>query len=138
MARSYWSKLFPSRFEFKRFISSSSSTFEAFDPPPSVHHRRVVVTGIPPPALSLYVADVCIMGLGMVTPLGCGVENTWKQLIEGECGIRAITLEDLNMNGFDKETQLHTFDQLTSKVAAIVPRGTNSGDFNEEIWLNSK
>lgn len=74
----------------------------------------------------------------MVTPLGCGVEVTWKRLIEGECGIRALTLEDLKMNAFDRETQLHTFDQLTSRVAAIVPCGTNHGEFNEEVWLNSK
>ncbi|KAF5949966.1 hypothetical protein HYC85_011959, partial [Camellia sinensis] len=79
-----------------------------------------------------------VAGLGMVTPLGCGVETTWKRLIEGVCGVRAITPEDLKMSGFDRETQLHTFDQLTSKVAAIVPCGTNPGDFNEDIWLNSK
>ncbi|XP_021890163.1 3-oxoacyl-[acyl-carrier-protein] synthase, mitochondrial isoform X1 [Carica papaya] len=99
----------PSRLHFLRYISSSNSP------------RRVVVTG-----------------LGMVTPLGCGVEVTWKRLIEGECGIRALTLEDLKMNAFDRETQLHTFDQLTSRVAAIVPCGTNHGEFNEEVWLNSK
>ena len=74
----------------------------------------------------------------MVTPLGCGVETTWKCLIEGKCGIRAVTPEDLKMNAFDKETQMLTFDQLTSKVAAIVPCGTNPGKFNEELWLNSK
>ncbi|XP_057507012.1 3-oxoacyl-[acyl-carrier-protein] synthase, mitochondrial [Actinidia eriantha] len=120
MARRYWPRLFPSRFQFNRFISSSSA-FKAFDPPPSVPHRRVVVTG-----------------LGLVTPLGCGVESTWKRLIEGECGVRAITPEDLQMSGFDKETRLHTFDQLSSKVAATVPCGTNSGEFNDEIWLNPK
>ena len=74
----------------------------------------------------------------MLTPLGCGVETTWKRLIEGRCAIRAISPEDLKMNGFDRETQLHAYDQLTSKVAAIVPCGTNPGDFNEELWLNSK
>lgn len=79
-----------------------------------------------------------ILGLGMVTPLGCGVEATWKRLIEGDCGIKAITIEDLKMSGFDKETQLHTFDQLASKIAAVVPCGTNSNEFNEELWLNSK
>ncbi|GFY97584.1 beta-ketoacyl synthase [Actinidia rufa] len=120
MARRYWPRLFPSRFLFNRFISSSSA-FKAFDPPPSVPHRRVVVTG-----------------LGLVTPLGCGVESTWKRLIEGECGVRAITSEDLKMSGFDKETRLHTFDQLSSKVAATVPCGTNSGEFNDAIWLNPK
>ncbi|KAI8552059.1 hypothetical protein RHMOL_Rhmol06G0235000 [Rhododendron molle] len=74
----------------------------------------------------------------MVTPLGCGVEATWKRLIVGECGVRAITPEDLKMSEFDKETRLHTYDQLTSKVAATVPCGTNSDQFNEEIWLNTK
>lgn len=119
-----WRKLVvPSRFHFSRRISSSSSSpgFGAFDSPPVVHSRRVVVTG-----------------LGMVTPLGCGVETTWKSLIEGGCGIRAITPEDIKMNSFDRETQLHTFDQLTSKVAAIVPCGTNPGEFNQDLWLNSK
>lgn len=79
-----------------------------------------------------------LAGLGLVTPLGCGVESTWKRLIEGDCGVRGLTLEDLKMKGFDSETQLHTFDQLTSKVAAIVPCGTNSDEFNEDLWLNSK
>ncbi|KAF7141518.1 hypothetical protein RHSIM_Rhsim06G0170000 [Rhododendron simsii] len=74
----------------------------------------------------------------MVTPLGCGVEATWKRLIVGECGVRAITPQDLKMSEFDEETRLHTYDQLTSKVAATVPCGTNSDQFNEEIWLNSK
>ncbi|KAL6143970.1 hypothetical protein ACLB2K_054665 [Fragaria x ananassa] len=105
-----WRKLFTRR------ISSSS-----FDPPPLVHSRRVVVTG-----------------MGLVTPLGCGVETTWKRLVDGACGIRGLTLEDLKMNGFDAETQAHSFDQLTSKVAAIVPTGTNLGEFNEDLWLNSK
>lgn len=84
------------------------------------------------------VEDLVFVGLGMVTPLGCGVETTWGSLIEGRCGIRAITPEDIRMNSFDRETQLHTFDQLSSKVAAIVPCGTNPGEFNEALWLNSK
>ncbi|KOM35297.1 hypothetical protein LR48_Vigan02g144700 [Vigna angularis] len=74
----------------------------------------------------------------MVTPLGCGVGTTWNRLIDGECGVRALSLEDLKMSSFDKETQLSAFDHLTSKVAALVPTGTNPGEFNDQIWLNSK
>uniref|UniRef100_A0A7N0TAM3 3-oxoacyl-[acyl-carrier-protein] synthase n=1 Tax=Kalanchoe fedtschenkoi TaxID=63787 RepID=A0A7N0TAM3_KALFE len=96
-----------------------SRSFSSSSPAPMT--RRVVVTG-----------------LGMVTPLGCGVEATWKRLIEGQCGVRAISLPDLKMSAFDRDTQLHTFDQLTSKVAALVPCGSNLGEFNEELWLNSK
>lgn len=79
-----------------------------------------------------------MIGLGIVTPLGCGVEVTWKRLIEGECGIRAITVEDLKMKSFDIETQQQTFNQLSSRVAGIVPCGSNPGEFNEDLWLNSK
>lgn len=82
--------------------------------------------------------DSIAVGLGMVTPLGCGVDTTWKNLIEGRCGVRKITPEDLKMDGFDREAQGHTFDQLSSKVASIVPCGTNLGEFNEQLWLNSK
>ncbi|KAJ1416822.1 Thiolase-like [Sesbania bispinosa] len=103
------------------YRSISSTGGAPFPPPPIVSSRRVVVTG-----------------LGMVTPLGCGVDKTWKHLIDGKCGVRALCLEDLKMNGFDRETQLSTFEQLTSKVAAVVPTGTNPGEFNEEMWLNSK
>ncbi|XP_058107332.1 3-oxoacyl-[acyl-carrier-protein] synthase, mitochondrial isoform X2 [Magnolia sinica] len=111
-------RLFRHRFQISRCFSSPSLSF---DPPPAILQRRVVVTG-----------------LGMVTPLGCGVETTWRRLIDGRCGIRALTPGDLKMEGFDKETTLHTFEQLVSKVAAIVPSGTDEGEFNEEIWLRSK
>ncbi|GFP86665.1 3-oxoacyl-[acyl-carrier-protein] synthase mitochondrial [Phtheirospermum japonicum] len=116
LARCNCNRLVTSIIPFSRFFSSVP-----FDPPPLISTRRVVVTG-----------------LGMVTPLGCGVDVTWKRLVDGECGIRAITIEDLKMNSFDRETQLHTFDQLTSKVAGIVPCGSNPGEFSEQLWLNSK
>ncbi|XP_009609922.1 3-oxoacyl-[acyl-carrier-protein] synthase, mitochondrial [Nicotiana tomentosiformis] len=112
-----WLGLIPTRVHFHRFSSSTSFNH----PPPAYPLRRVVVTG-----------------LGMVTPLGCGVKTTWKRLTEGECGVRAISPDDLKMNGFDPEVKSYTFDQLTSKVAAIVPCGSSSGEFDEQLWLNSK
>ncbi|KAL3649757.1 hypothetical protein CASFOL_006160 [Castilleja foliolosa] len=116
LARQNCNRLVTSIKPFSRLFSSVP-----FDPPPLISPRRVVVTG-----------------LGMVTPLGCGVDVTWKRLIEGECGIRAITIEDLKMNEFDRETQVYTFNQLTSKVAGIVPCGSKPGEFSEQLWLNSK
>lgn len=34
---------------------------------------------------------IVVTGMGAVTPIGCGVENYWNNLINGECGIDEIT-----------------------------------------------
>ncbi|KAG9445310.1 hypothetical protein H6P81_016650 [Aristolochia fimbriata] len=111
------------RIMFRKIFSVRhfSARSQPFAPPPIRDQRRVVVTG-----------------LGLVTPLGCGVETTWGRLVKGGCGIRALTHDDLQMEGFDKETVAYTFDQLSSKVAAVVPCGTNAGEFNEGAWLRNK
>ncbi|XXG73974.1 hypothetical protein AAC387_Pa07g2813 [Persea americana] len=111
--------------------SASQSYLDDLPPPPVLPHRRVVVTG-----------------MGLVSPLGCGVQSTWRRLIDGGCGIRAISPEDLKMEGFDEEARSHAFNQLTCKVAAFVPCGSgttggtgdgdSSSEFNEDLWLRSK
>ncbi|KAG0497835.1 hypothetical protein HPP92_002211 [Vanilla planifolia] len=92
-----------------------------FDPPPATPRRRVVVTG-----------------LGMVTPLGCGVGTVWRRVMEGCCGVRALSPTDLQMEGFGEATVMHAYEQLSSKVVATVPRGKEEGEFDEEKWLQSK
>ena len=37
---------------------------------------------------------VVVTGLGLVTPLGNGVEHSWKGIVEGRSGIRPITTFD--------------------------------------------
>lgn len=64
---------------------------------------------------------VVITGLGLVTPLGNGVEATWKRLTQNESGIRRI-------DTFDTEN-------LASKIAGLVPRGTEAGQFNPDDYL---
>ncbi len=68
---------------------------------------------------------VVITGLGLVTPLACGVEETWQRLIAGKSGARPIT-------------KFRT-DDLATKIACDVPRGT-SGDglFNPDDWVDPK
>eukprot|EP01018_Ginkgo_biloba_P035244 Gb_05560 [translate_table: standard] len=89
-------------------VSVDNAPRPSFGPPPILPQRRVVVTG-----------------LGMVTPLGSGVEASWQRLIDGGCGVRALCAEDLKMDGFEKATMLHTLQQLPSQVVAAVPCGTN-------------
>jgi len=68
---------------------------------------------------------VVVTGLGLVTPLACGVEASWSRLIAGQSGIRSI-------QSFDTS-------DLPSKIAGQVPRGdSGSGNFNADDWMASK
>jgi 3-oxoacyl-[acyl-carrier-protein] synthase II len=68
---------------------------------------------------------VVVTGLGMVTPLGCGVDATWQRLTEGKSGARRI--EDFDVS------------DLASKIACQVPRGDGSeGTFNPDQWMEPK
>ena len=53
---------------------------------------------------------VVVTGMGVVSPLGCGVSHVWKRLIAGESGIQAITRFDAS--------------DLTCQVAGVVPEST--------------
>ena len=68
---------------------------------------------------------VVVTGLGLVTPLGCGVEPSWRRLIAGETGSRRIEKFDVS--------------DLASKIAAQVPRGDGAdGTFNPDDWMEPK
>jgi 3-oxoacyl-[acyl-carrier-protein] synthase II len=68
---------------------------------------------------------VVVTGLGLVTPLGVGVEHNWSKLLNSESGIRAIQSFDVS--------------DLPAKVAAQLPRGeTKDGNFNADDWVEPK
>jgi 3-oxoacyl-[acyl-carrier-protein] synthase II len=68
---------------------------------------------------------VVVTGLGLVTPLACGVEPSWSRLVTSQSGIRSI-------QNFDTS-------DLPSKIAGQVPRGeTASGGFNADDWMQPK
>ncbi|HWV97938.1 MAG TPA: beta-ketoacyl-ACP synthase II [Xanthobacteraceae bacterium] len=68
---------------------------------------------------------VVVTGLGMVTPLGCGVEPTWKRILNGESGARKIDTFEVS--------------DLPSQIACMVPRGDGSnGTFNADQWMEPK
>ncbi|KAH7619097.1 hypothetical protein Ndes2526B_g06050 [Nannochloris sp. 'desiccata'] len=84
---------------FKRLLSTTSTAFNALEAPPIPPFRRVVVTGI-----------------GLVTPLGTGVQGVWERLIAGDTAIRALTEEDLPPD------HRSAFASLPSKVIGCVDR----------------
>jgi 3-oxoacyl-[acyl-carrier-protein] synthase II len=71
---------------------------------------------------------VVVTGLGLVTPLGAGVQASWDHLIASKTGVQAVTAESLKLKdaGF--------LQQLPSRVAALVPRGSDTGHFDVEKW----
>ncbi|MEE2524771.1 beta-ketoacyl-ACP synthase II [Hyphobacterium sp. HN65] len=56
---------------------------------------------------------VVVTGLGIVSPLGCGVEPVWKRLISGASGVRPIEHFDAS--------------DLGSRIAGIIPRKDGRG-----------
>jgi 3-oxoacyl-[acyl-carrier-protein] synthase II len=68
---------------------------------------------------------VVVTGLGMVTPLGAGVDMTWKNIIEGKSGAAKIEKFDVS--------------DLPCKIASQVKRGDGSnGTFNADQWMEPK
>ncbi len=66
---------------------------------------------------------VVVTGLGMVSPLGCSVETTWKRLLRGESGARRIEKFDVS--------------DLPCKIAMPVPR-EGEGAFNPDDWMDPR
>jgi 3-oxoacyl-[acyl-carrier-protein] synthase II len=68
---------------------------------------------------------VVVTGLGMVSPLGCGVETTWTNVIGGKSGIARIANFQV--------------DDLACQIAAQIPRGPASeGKFQPDDWMEPK
>ena len=68
---------------------------------------------------------VVVTGMGMVTPLGCGVEHTWARLIAGESGAKAIDTFDVS--------------DITCKIAGVIPIGDGAnGTYNPDQWMEPK
>ncbi|GAB1379020.1 beta-ketoacyl-ACP synthase II [Pararhodobacter aggregans] len=68
---------------------------------------------------------VVVTGLGMLTPLACGVEETWKRLLDGQSGAGPITRFDAS--------------HLSTTYACEIPFGDGSdGSFNPDDWMAQK
>ncbi|AUQ74164.1 beta-ketoacyl-ACP synthase II [Phaeobacter piscinae] len=70
---------------------------------------------------------VVVTGLGLVTPLASGVEESWSRLLDGQSGAGPITHFDAVESG------------VATTYACEVPRGDGSeGSFNPDDWVVKK
>ncbi len=68
---------------------------------------------------------VVVTGLGIVSPLGCGVEATWRGVLNGESGARRVETFDVS--------------DLPCQIACVIKRGDGSdGTFNPDQWMEPK
>jgi 3-oxoacyl-[acyl-carrier-protein] synthase II len=68
---------------------------------------------------------VVVTGMGMLTPLACGVEPTWARLIKGDSGAKKIDRFDVS--------------DVSCKIACSIPRGDGTnGTFNPDQWMEPK
>ncbi|WP_439272564.1 beta-ketoacyl-ACP synthase II [Pseudochrobactrum sp. HB0163] len=68
---------------------------------------------------------VVITGLGLVSPLANGVEETWKRLLAGQSAARRVTEFEV--------------DDLACQIACRIPVGDGAdGTFNPDIYMEQK
>ena len=67
---------------------------------------------------------VVVTGLGMVSPLACGVKPTWDKLLDGESGIGRITRFEVS--------------DIACRIAGEVPEGDGEHDFYADDWVEPK
>ncbi len=67
---------------------------------------------------------VVVTGMGIVSPVGTGVEFAWKNIINGVSGVRKID----------------TFDttDIASKIAGVPVRGEGAGEFNPDAVIEPR
>ena len=63
---------------------------------------------------------IVVTGMGLVTPLGCGLDGPWSSLISGQSGISKISSIDVS--------------DLPSQIAGQVPR-KHTGPFSEDLFV---
>ncbi len=67
---------------------------------------------------------VVITGMGIVSPVGTGVEYAWKNILAGKSGVRKIDSFDVS--------------DLASQIAGIPQQGTDAGQFNPDAVVEPR
>ncbi len=67
---------------------------------------------------------VVITGMGIVSPVGCGVEYAWQNIVAGKSGVRKI--EDFDVS------------DLSCQIAGMPVRGTEKGQYNPDTVVEPR
>ena len=67
---------------------------------------------------------VVITGMGIVSPVGTGIEYAWKNLLAGKSGIRKVTEFDVS--------------DISSQIAGVPVCGTNPGEYNPDSVIEPR
>jgi len=67
---------------------------------------------------------VVITGMGIVSPVGTGIEYAWKNLLNGKSGIKKVTEFDVS--------------DIASQIAGIPVCGTNPGEYNPDSVIDPR
>ncbi|MFQ6777963.1 MAG: beta-ketoacyl-ACP synthase II [Alphaproteobacteria bacterium] len=67
---------------------------------------------------------VVVTGLGIVSPVGSGVEFAWNNIKNGVSGVRKVDLFDVS--------------DLASQIAGVPVRGDKDGDFNPDSVIDAR
>lgn len=60
----------------------------------------------------------------MVTPHGCGVAPSWEKVLAGQSAARRV--------------EHFQVDDLASRIACMIPRGSGPGEFNPDDWMDPR
>ncbi len=68
---------------------------------------------------------IVVTGMGMLTPLACGVEQTWARLLKGESGARKVDRFEVS--------------DIACQIACMIPRGDGAdATYNPDQWMETK
>ena len=67
---------------------------------------------------------VVITGMGIVSPVGTGIEHAWQNLLNGKSGIRKVTEFDVS--------------DIASQIAGVPVCGTNPGEYNPDSVIDPR
>lgn len=77
-----------------------------------LQHTNRMLDKVLPGGLGMNNNRVVVTGMGAVTPVGIGVENTWKALLAGRSGVKRITRFDVSNHPTQFAADVLHFDPL--------------------------